>query len=135
METTKNKKNAVCNTCTLKIVAIAYKRKPFFRFFREPLKTGMRILSWSYRINPEEYKVRTPSCRGCIRFYKLALKEKSAIFRWFNNKINPLFDRMLESIVTEVELNSAKDYGKNAVNGKVSAEESEKWMKDLKTGF
>jgi len=60
METTKNKKNAVCNTCTLKIVAIAYKRKPFFRFFREPLKTGMRILSWSYRINPEEYKVRTP---------------------------------------------------------------------------
>jgi len=55
----KIKKNAVCNTCTLKLVAIAYKRKPIFRLFREPLKIGMRILSWLYRIKPEEYEVRT----------------------------------------------------------------------------
>ena len=131
----KIKKNAVCNTCTLKLVAIAYRKKPVFRLFREPLKMAMRTLSWLYRIDPNEYEVRTPSCHGCIRFYKLALKEKSGIFRWLNNKINPLFDSMLESIVTEEELRSAKDYGKNAVNGKISAEESDKWMKDLKTGF
>jgi len=131
----KIKKNAVCNTCTLNLVAIAYKRKPLFHLYREPLKMAMRMLSWFYRINPDEYEVRTPACKGCIRFYKLELKEKSRIFRWFNNKINPLFDRVLESIVTEVELERAKDYGKNAVDGKVSVEESGKWMKDLRTGF
>ena len=131
----KIKKNAVCNTCTLKFVAIAYKRKPIFRLLREPLKIGMRILSWLYRIKPEEYEVRTSLCCGCIRFYKVALKERSGIFRWLNNKVNPLFDRILESIVTEEELMKAKDYGKLAINGEVTAEESNKWMKDLKTGF
>ena len=136
METNnKIKKNAVCNTCTLKLVEIAYRRKPAFRLFREPLKMTMRILSWLYRVNPDGYEVRTPSCRGCIRFYKITLKERSGIFRWLNNKINPLFDRMLESIVIEYELKKVKDYGKNAVNGDASAEESEKWMKDLKTRF
>jgi hypothetical protein len=136
METkSKIKKNAVCNTCTLKLVAIAYKRKPSFRLFRGPLKMAMRVLSLFYRIDPDEYDVRTPSCHGCIRFYKLALKERSGIFRWLNNKINPLFDRIMESIVTEEELKSAKDYGKNAVNGKVTDGQSDKWMKDLKTGF
>ena len=131
----KIKKNAVCNTCTLKLVAIAYKRRPVFCLFREPLKIAMRLLSWLYRVKPDEYEVRTPSCRGCIRFYKLALKERSSMFRWLNNRINPLFDRMLESIVTEEELKSAKDYGKNAINGEVSTKETNKWMKDSKTGF
>jgi len=37
--------------------------------------------------------------------------------------------------VTEEEIKRAKDYGKNAVDGKVSVEESGKWMKDLRTGF
>ncbi len=129
------KKNAICNTCTLKLVAIAYKRKPVFRLFREPLKIGMKIFSWIYHIKPEEYEVRTPSCRGCIRFYKFALKEKSGLFRWLNNKINPLFDRILESILTEDELYKAKDYGKQATNGSLSPEESEKWMKGHKVGF
>ena len=131
----KIKKNAVCNTCTLKLVAIAYRKKPVFRLFREPLKMVMKMLSWLYRVNPEEYEVSTPSCRGCIRFYKLSLKDKSSIFRWLNNKINPLFDRVLESIVTEEELKSAKDYGKKVANGKVPDKESDEWMKDLKTGF
>ncbi|MBM3701313.1 MAG: hypothetical protein FJW68_10460 [Actinobacteria bacterium] len=136
METIKEiKKNAVCNTCTLKLVAIAYRKKPVFRLFREPLKFAMRTLSWIYHINPDEYAVRTYSCRGCIRFYKLALKEKSGVFRWLNNKINPLFDKALESIVTVDELKSAKDYGKNAVIGKVSEKESDEWMKGLRSGF
>ena len=132
---TKRKKNAICNTCTLKLVTIVYRRKPIFRLFREPLKTGMRIFSWLYHIDPEQYEVRTPACRGCIRFYKLALKERSGLFRWFNNLINPLFDRIIESILTEDELRVAKDYGKKATNGYISLEESEKWMKGHKIGF
>ncbi len=54
------KKNALCNTCTLKLVAIAYRRAPWFRLCREPLKFGMRLLSWIYRVNPQAYEVRTP---------------------------------------------------------------------------
>jgi len=129
------KKNAVCNTCTLKLVSIAYKRKPDFRFFREPLKIGMKIFSCLYCINPNEYLVKTPACHGCIRFYKVALKEKSSLFRWLNNKINPIFDRVIESIVTKEELSKSKGYGKLTISGKVSIEESDEWMKDLKTGF
>lgn len=131
----KIKKNALCNTCTLKLVAIAYKRRPVFRLFREPFKIAMRLLSWLYKVNPDEYEVRTPSCRGCIRFHKLTLKERSSIFRWLNVRINPLFDSILESIVTKEELKSAKNYGKNAIDGGVSTEEANKWMEDLKTGF
>ncbi|MHB1346669.1 MAG: nitroreductase [Candidatus Humimicrobiaceae bacterium] len=130
-----SKKNARCNTCTLKLVGIAYKRQPLFRLFREPLKISMRIFSWLYRIDPEEYEVRTPACHGCIRFYKVALKEKSKLFRWLNKIINPLFDKAIESIVSEDELRIARDYGKSATDGDLLPEESKKWMKGFKTGF
>ena len=129
------KKNAVCNTCTLKLVTIAYRRKPVFRLFREPLKISMRIFSWLYRIKPEEYEVKTSACHGCIRFYKVALKEKSGLFRWLNNRINPLFDRVIESIVTEDELIKSKDYGKLATRGDLLPVKSSEWMRDSKTGF
>lgn len=69
----KVKKHAQCNTCTAKLVSIAYRRVPWFRLFREPLKQGMRFLSWVHRVDPEEYEVWTSQRFGCIRFYKLAL--------------------------------------------------------------
>ena len=62
------RKNAVCNTCTLNLVNIAYRRAPLFRVVREPLKLGMRFLSWAHRVDPTEYEVRAPHCYGCIRF-------------------------------------------------------------------
>jgi len=62
------RKNAVCNTCTLNLVNIAYRRAPLFRVVREPLKLGMRFLSWAHRVDPAEYEVRAPHCYGCIRF-------------------------------------------------------------------
>ncbi len=61
---TNKQKDAVCNTCTLKLVSIAYRRAPLFRLMREPLKTGMRVLAWVYRMNPNEYVVRTRNCYG-----------------------------------------------------------------------
>ncbi|MEI6128027.1 MAG: hypothetical protein WCQ99_15880, partial [Pseudomonadota bacterium] len=95
------KKNGVCNTCTLKLVSIAYGRAPWFRLFREPLRLGMRFLSWIYRVNPGEYEVRTPHCLDCVRFYKVALKEQSGLFRRMHDLCNPVFDALLERIVTE----------------------------------
>ena len=83
------KKNAVCNTCTIRLVNAAYRRAPWFRLVREPLKWSMRLMALFYRINPDEYEVRTPSCYGCMRFYKVALKEKSRLFCWLNDQSTP----------------------------------------------
>lgn len=129
------KKTALCNTCTLKLVEIAYGRTPEFRLFREPLKLGMRFLSRMYRVNPSEYIVRTPGCFGCVRFHKTALKEKSHLFRLMNDLCNPLFDRLLERIVTEDEVKSAKAYARAASNGEVAPADAERWMKGLPVGF
>ncbi|MCL5997107.1 MAG: nitroreductase [Chloroflexi bacterium] len=120
-----NKKNAVCNTCTIKLVNIAYRRAPYFRLVREPLKLGMRFLAWIYRVDPAEYNVRTPNCYGCIRFYKTALKEKSALFRWMNDFINPLFDATLERIVSKEEVKQAKAYARAASQGEITSEHIE----------
>jgi len=129
------RKKPICNTCTLKLVMIAYRRVPLSRFMREPLKLGMRFLSWVYRVNPAEYAVRTLNCHGCIRFYKTALKEKSATFRWLNDKVNPIFDAMLERIVTEEEIKRAKAYARAATAGEVKPEDASQWMRGQRTGF
>jgi len=129
------KKNAVCSTCTLKLVTIAYRRVPLFRLMREPLKLGMRFLSWLHRVNPAEYAVRTPRCFGCIRFYKTALKEKSAPFRWLNDRINTIFDAALERIVTQEEVKRSKAYARAATTGEVKPEEASDWMRGQRTGY
>jgi len=131
----KTQRNAVCNTCTLKLVSIAYGRAPWFKLCREPLKLGMRFLSFLYRVNPAEYAVRTPQCYGCIRFYKTALKERSGLFRRLHDLVNPLFDTLLERIVTEEEIKQTKTYARAATAGKIPPEEADKWMEGLHTGF
>jgi hypothetical protein len=113
------KKNAVCNTCTIRLVNIAYRRASWFRLLREPLKFGMRILAWAHHVNPGEYEVRTDACYGCIRFYKVALKEKSGLFRFLNDQINPLFDAMIEQIVSPAEIHDAKGHARAAMAGQV----------------
>jgi len=129
------KKNAICNTCTLKLVSIAYRRAPWFRLCRAPLKLGMCFLSFLYRVNPAEYEVRTPQCFGCIRFYKTAMKEQSGLFRWMNNLVNPLFDALLERIVTEEEIKQAKTYARAASAGEIRPDEAATWMEGQHTGF
>ena len=128
-------KNAVCGNCTLKLVAIAYKRAPWFRLLREPLKLGMRFLSRIYHVDTGEYLVRTTACYDCIRFYKVALKEKSAIFHLLHNGINPIFDFVIEKIVTEEERQQSKRYAQAASQGNLIENEANTWMRDMKTGF
>jgi hypothetical protein len=129
--TNTDEKYAVCNHCTYKLVAIAYKRAPWFRLFREPLKLGMKYLAFIHHIDAKEYQVRTPACYQCIRFYKTALFKKSASFRWLHDRFNPIFNKMIARIVTDDERKQAKIYADAASAGSVSSEESEDWMKDL----
>ncbi|MBN2437605.1 MAG: hypothetical protein JXL20_03295 [Deltaproteobacteria bacterium] len=86
-------------------------------------------------MDPEEYEVRTPQCFGCIRFYKLALKEKSALFRRLNGLCNPCFDALLEWIVSGEEIKKAKTYAQAATAGKITPEDAERWMQGLNTGL
>jgi hypothetical protein len=121
-------KDAVCNTCTVKLVALAYRRAPTFRLLREPLRLAMIVLSWLYHVDPAEYAVRTPACYRCLRFRKTALKERSALFRWLNDRINPVFDRALERIITEEEVGQAKRYARAASAGEVEPTEASAWV-------
>lgn len=107
-------KRGVCTTCTIRLVRIAYQRAPWVRLVREPLKAGMVVLGWLYRVDPGGYSVPTESCLGCVRFTKLGLRERSGLFRWLNARINPIFDRVLESIVTAAEVEEAKRYAAKA---------------------
>jgi hypothetical protein len=132
---TEQKKNAVCNTCTLKLVTIAYKRAPWFRLLREPLKLGMRFFSRIHHVDTAEYLVRTSACYSCIRFYKVALKDESATFRFLNRLVNPVFDYFLERIVTEEELSKSKSYARAATKGELSEKETADWMHGMKIGF
>ncbi|MBI4289752.1 MAG: nitroreductase [Chloroflexi bacterium] len=105
---------ATCGACTLMLVRTAYRRAPWFRLVREPLRIAMVILGKWHRIDSRQYRTYTDGCRGCLRFTKTGLKEKSALFRRLNNLVNPLFDRMLEAIVTREEVTAAKEYAAGA---------------------
>ncbi len=110
-------KRSVCGTCTIQLVRIAYRRAPWFRLVREPLKAGMVVMGWLYRVDPGAYSAPPESCLGCVRFIKLGLRERSGLFRWLNARINPRFDRILESIVTAAEVAEAKRHAAKAFQG------------------
>ena len=109
-------KYVVCNNCTILLVKLCYQRVWWFRLMREPLLLGMRLLSWRHGINPRDYRVRTESCYGCIRFMKESLKEKSPTARWLNDRINPVFNRIRDSIVTQDEIGESKRFAREATH-------------------
>jgi len=111
------RKTPVCNVCTVRLVENAYRKAPWFRVIREPLLLAMRFMAYLYRIDPDQYEVRTQSCHRCMRFNKIALKEKSALFRVLNHIINPAFDTLIERILTRQELLDAEHYAHSAMTG------------------
>ncbi len=115
----KNNQNngyAICTTCTIILVKTAYDRAPWFRIVREPLRFGMVIMGKLHGVNSDDYLVKSDGCRGCVRFIKTGLKEKSSLFRILNGIINPVFDHILETIVTREEVLEAKRYAREATH-------------------
>ena len=110
-------KYGTCNICTRQLVEIAYSRAPWFRLIREPLVLGMKTLGTWHGIDAEEYHVYTDDCRGCLRFTKSELKKRSLLFSSLNRAINPIFDRILESIVGKAEVATANRYAREATQG------------------
>ena len=124
------KKNAVCHTCTRRLVDIAYQRSPWFRIVREPLKLTMRTWVRLYGFDTEVYEVRSPSCYKCMRFYKTTLKERSRLFRFLNSLVNPIFDFILERIVSREEVDKAKAHASAAMSGEELPYNGDKYVRD-----
>ena len=109
MKNSFNKRNpTVCTTCTIDLVELCYTRSVLFRVFREPLVCGMRILAWVHCIDSRHNELGKEECRGCIRFMKTALKERSFVFRAFNFIINPAFNTFRNSLVSKEEIAEAR---------------------------
>jgi hypothetical protein len=116
MKQKNEKKYASCNTCTIMLVQTAYRRAWWFRLVREPLRIGLIVMSKLYGIDAKSYTVRSENCYGCIRFMKTALKENSPLFNRLNNLINPVFDRIMERIVTGEEVSEAKRFARESTH-------------------
>lgn len=97
-------KKVTCRNCTISLVRICERRAWWFGPARFPLVVGMRVMAKLHRIDPSVYALRSDECLGCLRFLKLELKERSPTFRRLNKLINPHFDRIRNSLLTQEEL-------------------------------
>jgi hypothetical protein len=103
-----------CKICTIHLEMLCYRRAWWFRGFREILASGIRIFAVAYFIRPTEYNVRSPMCYKCIRFCKNALKERSPLFNWLDSYLNPMFNRVRDSLLTPKELDDARALARRA---------------------
>ena len=55
-------------------------------------------------------------CFKCIRFRKNALKERSALFNWLDSYLNPMFNRVRDSLLTIEELDNARALARRAAD-------------------
>lgn len=113
-----------CGTCTIRLVTLAYERAPWFRLVREPLRVGMLALSRLHGIDASAYAVRTEACRGCLRFQKAVLKDRSVLFRVLNRVVNPVFDALLVRIVGPAAVREAKEHARRATTSAEDAASS-----------
>jgi hypothetical protein len=97
-----------CKICTIRLEELCYKRARWFRAFREVLATGIRLFAVALWIRTDEDKPRSKACRHCLRFRKNALKRRSPLFNWLDGYLNPLFNRVRDSLLTQEELDEAR---------------------------
>jgi len=107
----------VCKNCALMLARIAYQRCWWFPLVREPLLLGMRILARWHGIDARSHGVRNRECRGCIRFMKAELEEKSPIFRFLNDRIGKRFSALRDARITQEERDEAKRYAQESMEG------------------
>jgi len=105
---------ASCKNCALMLARIVYRRHWWFPLVREPLVLGMQLLAWWHRIDPARYPVRNQECRGCLRFIKTELEEKSPVFRFLNGIVGEPFSKLRNARLTQEELDEAKRFAKDA---------------------
>lgn len=105
-----------CRLCTIRLERLCYGRAWWFRPFREVFATGIRAFALAYRLDPDEWQTRSPACRQCIRFRKNALRERSPLFRRLDAHLNPVFNRVRDSLLTPKELEDARRFALKAAD-------------------
>ena len=107
---------ASCKICTIRLETLCYQRAWWFRVFREILASGIRVFAIVYLIRPKDGLARSPMCFKCIRFRKNALKERSALFNWLGSYLNPMFNRVRDSLLTAEESENARALARRAAD-------------------
>ncbi|TRW89628.1 hypothetical protein [Candidatus Methylobacter oryzae] len=105
---------ATCKICTIRLEQLCYRRAWWFRIFREVLATGIRLFAVAYRLPADRHPPRSAMCHSCLRFRKNALKQCSALFNRLDSHLNPLFNKVRNSLLTEAELEQARKLASDA---------------------
>lgn len=100
----------VCRNCALRLARLASQRHWWFGWLRAPLVWGMRLLAFCNGIDARRHPVRHSECRGCIRFMKAELEEKSPTFRFLNAIVGKPFSALRDGLLTASELAEAKRF-------------------------
>ncbi len=97
-----------CKICTIRLEELCYQRAWWFRAFREVLATGIRLFAIAFMIQTDGGRARSRKCYGCLRFRKNALKQQSPLFNCLDGYLNPIFNRVRDSLLTVQELEQAR---------------------------
>lgn len=97
-----------CRGCAIHLMRICAQRSWWFLLIREPLAYVMRLLARWHGIAVPPQSLRVQSCEQCMKPMKMALLEKSALFRFGNRLLSPWFSRLRASLVTAEEIEEAK---------------------------
>jgi predicted outer membrane protein len=90
------------------LIEKCYKKHKWFHLVRDPLVWGMKYLAWVNGIEANRQAAKQSYCKGCVRFIKNELEEKSATFKLLNRLIAPRFARLRNSMVTEQDMKAAR---------------------------
>ena len=77
----------------------------------------MNCLAWVNGIDANQQPVKRSYCKGCIRFVKNELEEKSATFCFLNRLIAPRFAKLRNRMVTKDDMNAARQRAIEANKG------------------
>lgn len=105
----------ICKNCALMLARLVCRRHWWFPLVREPLLLGMRMLAWRHGIDARRHEVGNPECRGCIRFMKAELEEKSPAFRFLNDRIGKKFSNLRDTRLSQAERDEAQQFARKAM--------------------
>jgi hypothetical protein len=103
-----------CRGCAVMLIEKCYKKHAWFHLVREPLVWGMKYLAWINGIDANRQPVKQSYCKGCIRFIKNGLEEKSATFNFLNRFIAPRFAGLRNGMLTKEDMDAARQRAINA---------------------
>lgn len=97
-----------CRLCTRHIVGVCRGKSLPFTLTEALLAACVRTAALLLGIRMDEAVAHTPRCRGCMRFTRNALRQKSPVFARLDRLVNSFFTMYCERLCPEKELTMAK---------------------------